>query len=128
MDQPAPLKTYIIYARSDEAYKLHLLLHLRPLLKSRLLNVWHDGNILHPVATKKANELGLYDMSGNVEEWYADYYGRYPNCNEPKQDSKSRIARGGSLLNRDINCRTTDCLSTGPNYKGNNIGFRLAQD
>lgn len=42
----APLKTFIIYARADEDYKKQLLLHLRPLVNSRLLEVWHDGNIL----------------------------------------------------------------------------------
>ena len=42
----APLKTFIIYARDDEAYKSQLLLHLRPLVVSGLLTVWHDGNIL----------------------------------------------------------------------------------
>jgi formylglycine-generating enzyme required for sulfatase activity len=45
MEQPAALKTFIIYARSDEAHKTHLLRHLRPLMNSKLLNVWHDGNI-----------------------------------------------------------------------------------
>lgn len=42
----SPLKTFIIYARSDEEYKRQLLLHLRPLVVSRLLTVWHDGDIL----------------------------------------------------------------------------------
>ncbi len=42
----SPLKTFIIYARADEEYKRQLLLHLRPLIVSKLLTVWHDGNIL----------------------------------------------------------------------------------
>jgi len=41
-----PLKTFIIYARDDEAHKSQLLLHLRPLVVSKMLTVWHDGNIL----------------------------------------------------------------------------------
>jgi chemotaxis protein histidine kinase CheA len=50
----APLKTFIIYARADEEYKKELLLHLRPLVNSRLLEVWHDGNILPGEDWKKA--------------------------------------------------------------------------
>lgn len=41
-----PLKTFIIYARSDEDYKKQLLLHLRPLVSRRAIEVWHDDNIL----------------------------------------------------------------------------------
>jgi len=64
MSQPAPLKTFIIYARSDEAYKQQLLLHLRPLLNSRLLKVWHDGNILPGEDWEKAikKELSSSDL------------------------------------------------------------------
>ncbi len=39
-------KTFIIYSRSDEAYKQQLLLHLRPLINSQLIKIWHDGDIL----------------------------------------------------------------------------------
>jgi hypothetical protein len=45
-DLPAPLKTFIIYARDDKAYKDQLIRHLRPLVSSGYLNVWHDGDIL----------------------------------------------------------------------------------
>ena len=64
MAQPAPLKTFIIYARSDEAYKQQLLLHLRPLVTSRLLSVWHDGNILPGEDWEKAikKELNSSDL------------------------------------------------------------------
>jgi hypothetical protein len=41
----APLKTFIIYARDDDGYKKELLMHLRPLVSSGLLTVWHDGDI-----------------------------------------------------------------------------------
>ncbi|HAD13051.1 MAG TPA: hypothetical protein DCF33_11520 [Saprospirales bacterium] len=45
-DTQAPLKTFIIYARDDKAYKDQLIRHLRPLVSSSYLNVWHDGDIL----------------------------------------------------------------------------------
>ncbi len=43
--QQKPFKTFIIYARKDEAYKNELLSHLRPLIRSKLIEVWHDGDI-----------------------------------------------------------------------------------
>ena len=59
-----PLKTFIIYARLDEAHKQQLVLHLRPLINSRLLSVWHDGNILPGEDWEKAikQELQRSDL------------------------------------------------------------------
>jgi len=61
---------------------------------------WYKGSILHPVGQKKPNELGLYDMSGNIFEWCSDYYSDYTseskiNPTGPQTGSR-RIVRGGA--------------------------------
>ena len=92
---------------------------------------WYDNNSgskTHPVAQKQPNELGLYDMSGNVWEWCADWKGDYSSSpqNDPQgsNSGKYRVLRGGSWVNGDYRCRVANRFRGSP-VSGFNVGFRL---
>lgn len=76
---------------------------------------------------RKANQLGIFDMSGNIWEWCADMWEDYPDCAASKC-SDCPVLRGGSWININFNCRVAFRLSSRSNYKDNCTGFRLAQD
>lgn len=90
----------------------------------------NSGKSTHPVGTKMPNELGIYDMNGNVWEWCGDYWGEYPAS--PQQDpvvtlsSISRVNRGGSWLPLARNCRVSSRGGYPPSYLISYIGFRVA--
>ena len=85
---------------------------------------------LHPVATKKPNKLGFYDMTGNVWEWCSDYLGAYPSTPQinPKgvASSTRRVSRGGSWVNPTNVQKLTLRWGFAPESCNRRYGFRLA--
>ena len=81
------------------------------------------------VGTKSPNELGIYDMSGNVSEWCSDCYGYYnSNAQTNPQGPSSRIdrvLRGGGWGNKARSVRTTYRIRSAPGNRSFSIGFRL---
>lgn len=89
-----------------------------------------EGTIsTHKVGTKHPNELGLYDMSGNVSEWCSDLYGKYKNFSQVNPTGSiygsERIIRGGNCASTTRLCRVSYRTMTTPNTTINRIGLRL---
>ena len=81
----------------------------------------NSGYRTHEVGEKKANELGLYDMSGNVWEWCYEMYA------EPGHYSSFRVSRGGGWGNSELDARSVRRGYAPPNYRYIGNGFRLVR-
>ncbi len=89
----------------------------------------NSGSSTHAVGTRTANELGIYDMSGNVREWCSDWYGDYSagaqtNPQGPSSGSR-RVLRGGSWFSDAGCCQVSYRSATIPDINGSNHGLRL---
>ena len=94
---------------------------------------WYIGNSggkTHPVGTKAPNELGIYDMSGNVWEWCSDWYADYTSYSQTNptgpQSGSYRVIRGGCWSNGARGCRSSIRTDNYPTIRYFGLGLRLA--
>ncbi len=91
----------------------------------------NSGMVTHPVGIKAANELGLFDMNGNVWEFVWDIYEDYSN--EPQNNPHGpvtgdyRVVRGGGWDDIATNCLLTLRATSEPTMYGHNVGFRVCR-
>lgn len=119
-----------IYSGSDTLYKVGWYYNNSYYFENR----YHDV-FTHEVGTKNPNELGIYDMSGNVFEWCNDwysstYYEESPMVNPPgPSEGIYRVGRGGCWSYDAEHCRLTYRLKNGyPSGSGLGMGFRFCKN
>ena len=93
---------------------------------------WYEdnsGNKTHNVGSKQANELGIYDMSGNVHEWCQDWYDKYSNSSKVNPTGANsgsyRVSRGGGWANSAGLCNSSSRVSETPGNRSGSLGLRL---
>jgi formylglycine-generating enzyme required for sulfatase activity len=99
---------------------------------------WLDANSnrkTHPVGLLRPNELGFYDLCGNVWEWCSDWYDdEYRSDLKFRKNPKGpdfgtfRVLRGGSWSSTAAKCSVTSRFSYSGDFRNNCLGFRLAMD
>ncbi len=93
-------------------------------------NEGEPGCSTQKVATKLPNELGLFDMSGNVDEWCQDWYGYYSSEAQTNptgpETGTDRVYRGGNWQYVASGCRVSRRNLYSPAYENNYLGLRLA--
>ncbi|MBU1012460.1 MAG: formylglycine-generating enzyme family protein [Bacteroidetes bacterium] len=94
---------------------------------------WYNGNsnVTHPIGKKAPNELGIYDMSGNVKEWCSDWYYFYYYADSPQNNPQgpasgsNRVIRGGSFFVNSDYSRVYHRHRGYLNESSSDLGFRI---